>query len=147
MKVILLRDVARIGRKYEVKDVPDGHAQNFLIPRKFAEAATPHNLKRLEERSAHVHADTQAAQEQFEALIAALAEKPAVITAGANEKGNLFKGVHAEDIVSALTAATGISVSADVVVLPRPIKETGEHTVTLALGELVRDVTITINAA
>ena len=44
MKVILLQDVARVGRKYEVKSVPDGHAHNYLIPKILTLSATPpHN--------------------------------------------------------------------------------------------------------
>ena len=48
MKVILLKDVPRIGRKFDVKDVPDGHALNFLIPRKLALRGTPDAIARIE---------------------------------------------------------------------------------------------------
>ena len=47
MKVILLRDVAKIGKRYEIVEVPDGFALNKLIPKKDAEAATPVNVKRV----------------------------------------------------------------------------------------------------
>ena len=46
MKVILLRDVAKIGKRFEVKEVPTGHALNFLIPKKLAEPATTEALRR-----------------------------------------------------------------------------------------------------
>ena len=48
MKVILLKDVAKLGKKYEVKEVPDGHATNFLIPRGLVEIATSGGLKKVE---------------------------------------------------------------------------------------------------
>ncbi len=50
MRVILLRDIARLGRKGEIKDVPDGHAFNFLIPGKHAVPATAENTKRHAEQ-------------------------------------------------------------------------------------------------
>ncbi len=49
MKVILLKDVQALGRKFDIKDVADGHASNFLLPKKLAEMATEKALKRLEE--------------------------------------------------------------------------------------------------
>ena len=52
MKVILLQDVRKIGRKHEVKDVSDGYARNFLFPAKLAEPASPGALKKLAELEA-----------------------------------------------------------------------------------------------
>ena len=48
MKVILLKDVAKIGRRFEIKEVPDGYALNKLIPKNMAQFATPENIKRIE---------------------------------------------------------------------------------------------------
>ncbi|MBU1159948.1 50S ribosomal protein L9, partial [Patescibacteria group bacterium] len=50
MKVILLQDVASIGKRYDVKNVSDGYARNFLLPRKLAMIATTQNLQNLEKR-------------------------------------------------------------------------------------------------
>ena len=50
MKVILLQDVAKIGKRFETVDVPDGYALNMLIPKRMAEPATPENLKRVDAR-------------------------------------------------------------------------------------------------
>ena len=47
MKVILLKDVAKIGRRHEVAEVPDGYALNMLIPKGLAKAGTPENIKKL----------------------------------------------------------------------------------------------------
>ena len=51
MKVILLRDVAKLGKRFSITEVPDGFALNKLIPQGYAEAATAENLKRVNERS------------------------------------------------------------------------------------------------
>ena len=57
MKVILLRDVAKIGRRFEIVEVPDGYALNKLIPKKDAEAATPANVKRIQQNKDRTNAN------------------------------------------------------------------------------------------
>ena len=83
MKVILLQDIARVGRKNEVKDVPDGHAQNFLIPRRLAEPANAGNLKKLQEmegkRAATAEGELAAFQKAVEKLQEVIASIPAWI--------------------------------------------------------------------
>ena len=146
MKVILLKDVARIGRKYDVKDVPDGHAQNFLIPRKLAEPATAANLKRIELRGAHIDAERTSQAEQLHAVRTFAETAPLSITAPANEQGHLFKGLHAADVAAAISAQTGIVVPESAVSLARPIKETGAHELTLSAGGAEVRVTIEVVA-
>ena len=48
MKIILKEDIKGVGRKYEVKNVADGYANNFLIPKKLAEYASPEAVKKAE---------------------------------------------------------------------------------------------------
>lgn len=122
-----------MGRRFEIRNVPDGHALNFLIPRKMAEPATTENLKRLRDREAK-RADSAAhAGLQFKEALKILGETPHVMTVEANEKGHLFKGIKAEHIAASLKEA-GLSVSADQIVLPAPLKEVGEHEINLAGG-------------
>ena len=72
MKVILLRDTAGVGKKGDIKNVADGHALNFLLPRKFAEEATPQAIKEAE----RLYTNRMLAKEQvnkyFEAVTAQL---------------------------------------------------------------------------
>lgn len=133
MKIILLRDVARLGRKSEVKDVPDGHAINFLIPRKLAVIATSENLKRVNEvKEKH----TQSEEERLSKFKEILAQhtEPIPYSVDANEQGHLFKGIHAEDI-AALLNTRGFSLSKENIVLEQPIKDIGVHTISLILGK------------
>lgn len=142
MKVILLQDVARIGRRFEVKDVPHGHALNFLIPRKMAEPATKESLKRLEAHAGK-RAEMQAgADEAFEALVAGLEGKTIEMPVEANEKGSLFQGIKASDIASFVSESHG-TLSENHIMLDAPLKELGEHEVMIASGE--RKATITLN--
>lgn len=134
MKVILLRDVARIGKKGEVKNVPDGHAQNFLLPRKFAEMATAENIIRIERERTHKMAHREAAEARFSEFLKTHSEQPIELRAPANEGGHLFKGLRAEDVARALAHASGSPIRPEDVTLERPIKELGTHTISVAYG-------------
>ncbi len=134
MKVILQRDVAKVGRRFDIVDVPSGHAQNFLIPRGIAIPATEGNLRKIAEqtkRKAEKHGvDVATFQEALQALQGATIEMPV----DANPTGGLFKGIKAEDIAEFL-ASQGHSVSASLIILPQPIKHTGTHAIELNSGK------------
>ncbi|HEX4799394.1 MAG TPA: 50S ribosomal protein L9 [Candidatus Paceibacterota bacterium] len=135
MKVILLRDVARIGKKSDVKEVPDGHAINFLIPRNMAIPASAENLKKNQgERVRH---DTQAQQEreQFDASMAILKDVVPQHRAQANEQGHLFKGVGIDDIVATCNQIPGVRITRKHITLPHPIKDVGVHEIKLRHGD------------
>lgn len=131
MKVILLRDVARIGKRGEVKEVPTGHALNFLIPRKLALPATPENLKRTEQERAHNTEKAAHHDADFKAALATLSAAPVELKAQANAQGHLFKGIRAADIAVRFQELS-IPIDVSEIVLEQPIKEVGEHTVTLS---------------
>ncbi len=133
MKVILIKDVARLGRKSEVKEVPSGHALNFLIPRKLAIIATPEGMKRLNEEVRQQGAHKEGELEAFKATCALLNEKAIEYPVQANDKGSLFKGIHVDDIVRHL-ASLGITLLKQDVVLEHPIKEVGVHKIPLRHG-------------
>lgn len=130
MKVILLQDVAKIGRRHTVVDVPSGYALNKLIPKKMAEQANPVNLKKIERFQAEVATNVSAGKDKFEAAKTALNEKRVQIAMEVNEKGHAFKAVHEEDIVVAADAE-GIKLDVTMLKISSPIKDLGEHKVTL----------------
>lgn len=134
MKVILLKDVARLGRKSEVKDVPLGHAQNFLIPRKLAVLATPENLKRLNADTTRIKKEEAEEIQSFEQALSGLKGQKVTYAAEANEQGHLFRGVNAKDIAGTIQAL-GFSVDEHNVVLEHPLKTIGVHEITLVRGE------------
>jgi large subunit ribosomal protein L9 len=144
MKIILLQDVAKIGRRYEVVEVPDGFAMNQLIPKKMAEPATPANLKRVEKMNLNKVASAEADSDAFKTAVATIEATPITITVEANEKGHLFKAVDAGEVVVA-AQAVGAVVTQEMVEFTTPIKEVGEHEITLKLGD--DTATITINLA
>jgi len=145
MKVILLQDVANVGRRFEVKEVPNGHALNMLIPRRMAEPATPENLKRIEARSAHTAAESAASAETFADVASRIEGTTQTLAIEANEQGHLFKGIKAADIAAFLTGQ-GFPVVVEQVVHEDPIKETGQHAITLAAGDARATFTLAVVA-
>jgi large subunit ribosomal protein L9 len=143
MKVILVRDVAKIGRRNQIVEVPDGYAQNQLIPKKWALPATPQNLKRVEALHAGVAASKDAKEGAFLAAVEKLKSSAVSISADANEQGHLFKAVHEKDIVEAAKVA-GIQLDVTAIKIPAVIKSVGDHEVTLVHGSHVVPYTITI---
>jgi large subunit ribosomal protein L9 len=135
MKVILLRDVAKIGRRHEIIDVADGLALNKLIPRKDAEIATPDKIKRitnLREKGESNRADTLAGLKEVATKLTA---NPVSIAKKANDQGHLFEAVKAEDVV-AEAKKMGITLEKDQVLVDVHLKTVGDHSVTLkTLGE------------
>jgi large subunit ribosomal protein L9 len=132
MKIILLDDVVKVGRRGEVRDVSDGYARNYLIPKKLALSATAGNLKNLDHikaqqdaKAGRIKGDAEALRARIEALV--YEEKRQ-----ASEEGKLFGSVTSQDIVDFL-AGQGVKVERRRVVLDEPIKALGETSVTVRL--------------
>src|SRR4051812_15106313 len=102
MKVILLKDVRKVGKKYEIKDVSDGFALNFLIPRKLAEVSSAQALKKLEQRKSQDAATMKVQEDLLLKNLKSLEGATVTLQEQANDKGHLFKGVHSEEIVTAI---------------------------------------------
>ena len=143
MKIILSQDVAKIGRRYDVVEVPDGYALNQLIPKKMAEPATPANLKRVEQMSANKVASAEADAESFKTAVETIEATPITITLDANDQGHLFKAVSADEVATA-AQAVGAMVNEAMVNFSAPIKEVGEHEVTLKHGDSEAVISITV---
>src|SRR4029434_5404530 len=102
MKVILLDDVTKVGRRGEVRDVSDGYARNFLIPKRLALSASAGNLKNLE----HIKKQQEAKAERIKGDARGLQQRIEALTyeerRQASEEGKLFGSVTSQDIVDFL---------------------------------------------
>ncbi len=134
MKIILLDDVTKVGRRGEVREVSDGYARNFLIPKKLALSATAGNLKNLEHiktqqeaKADRVKADAESLRSRVEAL--AYEERRQ-----ASEEGKLFGSVTSQDIADFL-AGRGVKIERKRITLDEPIKTLGEFTVSMRLHQ------------
>ena len=144
MQIILLEKIANVGDLGDVVKVKDGYARNFLIPHGKAKRATPDNLQAIEARRADLEraageklATAQALAERLEGSTLRIAQKAGV-------DGRLFGSVTNVDVVEALKAQ-GVDVERSMVRMPSgPLKQVGEHPVSIALHT---DVTahVTVN--
>ncbi|MFA5934511.1 MAG: 50S ribosomal protein L9 [Candidatus Paceibacterota bacterium] len=134
MKIILIKDVKKIGRKYDVKDVADGFALNSLIPSGSAVPATGNYMKMIEEKKKQSGLVKDNFKKTLEDAIAKLQDKRLNIKGKVNEKGHLFAGVHINQIIEEFKKQTGLKLDEDIFNLEKPIKEIGEHKVELTFG-------------
>lgn len=146
MKVILLQDVAKLGRRFSIVDVPSGHALNKLIPQGLAEEATFQNVKNVERRLARgVQAKNQEI-ENVDAALMALQGKTVTVQVEANDQGHLFEALKPKKIAEAL-GVLGVSVSEDHIHINELIKETGEYSVHIGEGESAGSITVIVEKA
>jgi large subunit ribosomal protein L9 len=145
MKVILLRDVAKLGKRFAVAEVSDGFALNQLIPKGMAEAATPENLKRVGARIEKQQTTKENSEAEFTVALATLVETSLSIAVEANAQGHLFKGVKAADIAAA-AAARGHAIPVDSIQLREPIKALGTHAVVVKHGKASGEFMVTLNS-
>jgi len=143
MKVILLRDVAKLGKRFSVVVVPDGYALNKLIPQGMAQPATPENLKRVEAKTAATAAHSAADEASVAAVIAKLNETSLSILVDANAQDHLFKAVKASDISEA-AAALGYRLPSELITLAEPIKSLGNHLVSITLGSVKGTIAVMV---
>jgi len=135
MKVILLQDVPKLGKKYDIKIVADGFAINSLIPRKLVQVATPNFEKKIAEKKAIEEADKKMRETLLLKDLKKLEDTPIEIAGKANEKGHLFAGIHEKDISKAIEEQAKIVVLPEYIKLKEHLKEVGEHTVELEIGK------------
>lgn len=140
MKVVLIKDVKDMGRANSVVEVSDGHAINFLIPRKLAVPATAGAVKHAELKKSQVVEKKELDAKLISDRLAALAEERVVIRKKANEQGHLYDAVDAKEIAE----ATALPVEA--IRIEKPFKELGTFEVPVAYGEDFGKVSITVEA-
>jgi large subunit ribosomal protein L9 len=145
MQVILLERVAKLGQMGEVVNVKDGYARNFLLPQGKALRATDGNIKSFEAKKAQLQAQNLETRKEAEAVGAKLDGQSFVVIRSASDAGALYGSVTTRDAADAATAG-GFTVNRGQVVLDRPIKDLGLHTVSVVLHPEVT-VKITLNVA
>ena len=146
MKVILLQQVPKVGRKFDVVNVADGYANNFLFPQKLAEMATPAREAELTKRREAAQAEEDARMSDLREKMAALGEHTLTITMKADEQGHLYKKLHAAEVVAALNDEYDIALPDDAVSLEEPISTMGDHTVSVKAAGETAEVTVQVVA-
>lgn len=134
MKVILIKDVPKVGNKYDVKEFPQGYAQNVLISKGLAVLATAGELAKLKDKKDQMERRREEENKIFESLISSINNTKIEIKAKANEKGHLFKAVSPVDVAFVIKNITGIDVDTNAVIMEH-IKELGNHSIEIKKGD------------
>ncbi|HPS65087.1 MAG TPA: 50S ribosomal protein L9 [Ignavibacteria bacterium] len=133
MKVILKQDYDTLGNAGDIKDVKDGYARNFLIPKGIVMAATPSNIRSFEEmrrqQGRKIDRETQAAKQ----LAFNLEKDTLVIYAKAGEEDKLFGSITSQMIYDALVEKGFENIDKKKISIPEHIKTLGAHTVNIKL--------------
>ncbi len=135
MKVILLKDVQKIGKKFDVKEVADGFALNALIPTGKAKVATDAEIKKVEVLKKAIETERKIQMDLLMKNVNEIIDKQVTIKAKTNSKGHLFAQLHTEEIVKAIKDSIGADIHPDFIILPKPIKEAGEHNLQVKVGD------------
>ncbi|MDP3244548.1 MAG: 50S ribosomal protein L9 [bacterium] len=137
MKVVLIQNIDKIGKAFEIKEVADGYAQNFLLPRGLAQIATPQNLLIVEARKKTLqNKDKQARKERAQAA-KKLEGLKVIIKEKVQDNGVLYGSVNQTKIADVLKKS-GFMVEKEQVVLKNSLKETGEFSVEINFSQNIK---------
>ena len=146
MKVILMTDVPALGHRGETRDVANGYARNFLLPRKLAVEATAANLKNVEHLKRHRAKEEHRALEVAKATAARIEVLTLSVTARASEDGRLYGSVSAQDVLEFLEK-NQVPVEKRRIQLDDPIKAVGDYQVPIRLlGDVTASLTVSVAA-
>lgn len=135
MRIILLQDIRKLGKKWDIKDVPDGYARNLLLAKRLALPATPENLNK---RNLLVKSEEETLA-QLKLAAQKLSKEPLIFKLKSDERGSVFDSVKKSDVERAL-AERGYEVKE--IKLKSPIKKLGDHWVEISLGKGVEAKTL-----
>ena len=133
MKVIFLEDIKNIAKKFEIKEVSNGYARNFLFPNKLAEPVTTATLKKIEMMKAEHEKGEAELQKHLNAMVAEIEAAALVFTLKADKSGAVFGSINKETILKALRERHVVTKERIEMDLDRPIKEFGEYTIPIDL--------------
>jgi large subunit ribosomal protein L9 len=131
MRVVFLQDVPRVAKAGEIKEVANGYARNFLIPRKLALLANPQAISQLETRERpKTTEDTE-----LTALAQQIEGKEVNIKAKAGAKDRLYGSITSADIAAELSKSTGLVIDKRKIELEEPIRHLGSYEVAIRLAK------------
>ena len=134
MKVILLQEVKGTGKAGTLVEVSDGHARNFLIPRKLAVEANAKNMAELKQQEAKQARQREKEITEAKTIQEKLKSLTVKVVAKGGEGGRLFGSVTTKEIAEALQAQHGIKLEKNKLIQEEPIKNVGTYEVKVKLG-------------
>jgi large subunit ribosomal protein L9 len=144
MRVILLQDVEGLGKAGDLKDVANGYARNFLMPKKKAAAATPQLLANYQQRIAADQRKLEKQAEQNQQQAERMGQITLTFKARVGSQGRLYGSITSQDIAAGLRESEGISIDRRMIELPDPIRALGTYLVPVKLAQKL-EPKITVN--
>ncbi len=126
MKVVLLQDVRKIGRIYEIKEVADGYATNFLFPKNLAKKATKETVEWAMSYQKNIVEKAKNSLEETAKIISQMDGLEVEVLTKIGDKGQLFEKINSAKIVTVLKEM-GFDVKKNQIILEHDIKEVGEY--------------------
>ena len=133
MKVLLTKDVDKLGTTGEVKEVSGGYGRNYLIPQGMAVLATRGQVKQAEERRAAQHKRDQAARRDAESIAARISGQTLRFTARVGELDRLYGSITNADIAEKILSQTGVEIDRRKIDLDESIKRIGIYPIKIRL--------------
>jgi large subunit ribosomal protein L9 len=143
MRIVFTKDIPKIAKKNDIKDVADGYGR-FLLANGSAVLATGQVVQKVEVDKKRVKDLREKTAAEFKDLIYKLRDVTCIIEAKVSSGKHLFSGVRAEEIATAIEKQTGIVLNPKMLKLAKPIKETGEHIVAIDQGTMHGEMKIQV---
>ena len=139
MRIILKQRVEKLGQMGDILNVRDGYARNFLLPKGFADRATPDRIAAFEAQRQQLEAHNLQMKAEAEAVAKKMAGLKIALVRSAGESGHLYGSVRSVDLAEAITQA-GFTINRHQVRIDNPIKELGLHQVRVSLHPEVDEI-------
>jgi large subunit ribosomal protein L9 len=144
MKVILLQDVEGLGKAGDLKEVANGYARNYLLPRRVAAAATPALIANRDQRIAAEKRKLEKQAEEHQHQAERLGQVTLTFKARVGREGRLYGSITSQDIAEGLRQSEGIVIDRRMIELPNPIRSTGTFMVPVKVAPKL-EPKITVN--
>jgi large subunit ribosomal protein L9 len=144
MKVLLIKDVYKLGRAGDVKKVADGYGRNFLVPQGLAVLATPGAMKTAERIRSKATERRTVLNDEMGVVADALKKVQIAFGARAGETGKLYGSITSQEVVEAILKKSGITVKRQQLDM-QPLRTLGEHTIRIRLTmDLIPEIKVTV---
>ncbi len=145
MKMILLQDDKKLGKKGEIIEVSEGYARNFLIPKKIAVIANEANLNQAKQQKSTESFHAKVKEDQAKVLASQISKLEISIAVKVGENGKLFGSVTSKDVADAMLAETKLDIDRRKIELKEPVKALGTYKAVAKLHpEIMAEFTVNV---
>src|SRR6185436_7722035 len=140
MKVLLIKDVYKVGHAGDVRRVADGYGRNYLLPQRLAVLATPGALNQSEKIRQEANKQREIINKEMDAIAARIKDVTLSFAAKAGETGKMYGSITTQDVATALQEKTGVEVKRQQIDM-QPLRTLGEHKIHIRLTmDLIPDI-------